>query len=102
VVAFAVVALIVTAVASGLVGTLRAEATSHRQATAEAALRTLQAELWLGADTNSIATNMPPGWALASEAVELGEGTNRVVWTRWQLGPEARRAFTVTLSTQQP
>jgi prepilin-type N-terminal cleavage/methylation domain-containing protein len=102
VVAFAVVALIVTAVASGLISTLRAEVTSHRQSTAEATLRTLQAELWLGAETNSIATNMPPGWALESESVEQGEGTNRLVWTQWRLGPEARRSFSATLSVQQP
>ena len=102
VIAFAIVALIVTAVSSGLVATLRAEATAHRQATAEATLRTLQAELWLGADTNSIATNLPPGWVLASETIEQGEDSNRVVWCQWRFGPEARRSFGVTLATQQP
>ena len=102
VIAFAIVALIVTAVSSGLVATLRAEATAHRQATAEAALRTLQTELWLGTDTNNLATNMPPGWVLESEAVEQGEGTNRLVWTHWHIGPEARHSFSATFSAQQP
>jgi len=102
VIAFAVVALIVTAVASGLISTLRAEATAHRQSSAEATLRTLQAELWLGADTNNLATNLPPGWALESENVEQGEGTNRLAWTQWRFGPEARRSFSATISVQQP
>ena len=102
VIAFAVAALIITAVSSGLVSTLRGEATAHRQATAESALRTLQTELWLASDTNNLSTNMPPGWALESETIEQGEGTNRIVWTQWHLAPESRRAFGVTLSTQQP
>jgi len=102
VIAFAVAALIIAAVASGLVATLRAEATAHRQATAETALRTLQTEVWLGTATNNLATNMPPGWMLESETVEQGEGTNRIIWTHWRSGPEARRSFVVSLFVQQP
>ena len=102
VVAFAVAALIVTAVASGLVAILRTEATAHRQTTAAATLRTLQAELWLGSDTNSLATNMPPGWALDSETVEQDDGTNHLTWTQWRVGPEARRSFSATISVQKP
>jgi len=102
VVAFAVAALIVTAVASGLVAILRTEATAHRQTTAAATLRTLQAELWLGAATNSLATNMPPGWVLDSETVEQEDGTNHLAWTQWRIGPEVRRSFSATLSIQQP
>ncbi|MCX7006273.1 MAG: type II secretion system protein [Kiritimatiellaeota bacterium] len=102
VIAFAVASLIIAAVASGLVATLRAEAMAHRQATAEIALRTLQTELWLGTATNNLATNLPSGWVLESENVEQGEGTNRIVWTHWRLGPETRRSFSATLSAQQP
>ena len=102
VVAFTVAALIIAAVASGLVATLRAEAMTHRQAEAETALRTLQAEIWLGSDTNSFATNLPAGWQLTSETIEQGDGTNRVVWTQWRMEPENRKSFSASLSAQQP
>jgi type II secretory pathway pseudopilin PulG len=102
VVAFAVAALIIAAVASGLVGTLRAEATTHRQAIVGGALRTLQTGLWLGADTNRFSTNLPAGWQLTSEISEQGEGSNRVVWNQWRMEPVTRRSFSAVLATQSP
>lgn len=101
VVAFSVAALIIAAVASGLMATLQAEATAHRQATAAIALRTLQSEIWLGSDTNSFVTNLPAGWQLAGESCDYGEGTNRVVWMQWRLEPGNRKSFSVSLSSQQ-
>jgi type II secretory pathway pseudopilin PulG len=102
VVAFTVAALIIAAVASGLVATLRAEATATRQQAAADALRTLQTGLWLGTDTNSFATNLPAGWLLTSETTEQGEGTNRVVWSQWRIESETRRACSAALAAQQP
>jgi type II secretory pathway pseudopilin PulG len=102
VIAFIVAALVIAASASALVATLRSEATSHRQAQAVASLRTLQTQLWLGAETNSLATNLPPDWALENEVVEQGEGTNHVVWTVWRIGPTARASFSASLATAAP
>ncbi len=102
VVAFTVAALIIAAVASGLVAALRAEATAQRQQTAGEALRTLQTGLWLGIDTNSLATNLPAGWRLASETTEHGEGSNRVVWSQWRLEAHTRPSCSAGLASQQP
>ena len=102
VIAFIVAALAIAATASALVATLRSEATTHYQAQAVATLRTLQTQLWLGAETNSLATNLPPDWVLASDMVEQGEGTNRVVWTVWRIGPTARASFSASLATPSP
>ncbi|TAN35527.1 MAG: hypothetical protein EPN23_11045 [Verrucomicrobia bacterium] len=102
VITFTIAALVIAATASALMATLRAEATTHRQVQAEAALRTLQTQLWIGTETNSFATNLPPDWALESEVIERGEGTNRVEWTVWRIGPVAHASFTATLATQTP
>lgn len=102
VIAFIVAALVIAATASALVAALRSETTSRRQAQAVASLRTLQTQLWLGAETNSLATNLPPEWALEQETVEQGEGTNQIVWTVWRMGPTARSSFSATLVTQSP
>lgn len=102
VIAFTVAALVIAASASALVAMLRSEATSHRQAQAVATLRTLQTQLWLGAETNSLATNLPPDWIMENETVEQGEGTNRVVWTLWRISPTARASFSASLATSEP
>jgi prepilin-type N-terminal cleavage/methylation domain-containing protein len=102
VIAYSIAAVVLAVTASALIATLRSEATSHRQAQAVATLRTLQTQLWLGAATNSLATNLPPDWALANETVEQGEGTNRVVWTVWRVGPTAHAAFAAALAAAAP
>lgn len=102
VIAFAVAALIIATVSSGLVATLRADVMAQRQAKAEMALRTLQTELWLGVVTNNLATNLPPAWVLDSEIVEQGRGTNQITWLTWRLFPEFHRSYCVSLSIQQP
>jgi len=102
VVAFTVAALVIAAVASGLVATLRAEVMACRQTTAVTALRTLQTGLWLGSDTNSFSTNLPAGWQLTSETIEQGEGSNLTIWSLWRLEPEAHRSFSASLATRQP
>lgn len=102
VIAFTVGALVVAATASALIAALRAEAVAHRQLQADAALRTLQTGLWLGVETNSLATNLPPEWVLESDSVEQGEGTNSVVWNLWRMSPVTRASFSATLATPSP
>ena len=102
VITFMIAALIIAATASALITILRSETTARRQVQAAASLRTLQTQLWLDAETNSLATNLPPDWVMESETVEQGEGTNRMVWTVWRIGPQARRSFSATLVTAEP
>jgi len=102
VIAFIVAALVIAVTASALITTLRAEAMAHRQRQADAALHTLQAGLWLEVETNSLATNLPPDWALESESVEQGEGSNRVDWMVWRMSPLTRSSFSAALATPQP
>jgi prepilin-type N-terminal cleavage/methylation domain-containing protein len=99
--ALAVAALLTAAIASALIGALRAENSARLQQRAATLLQTVQTGLWLAPEAKPALTNLPPDWGSSVENVEQGEGTNLVFWTVLNIWPLSRPTLVFALCRQE-